>query len=178
MCILEFKSALNHTELLSPSISALCKNWPYIVSISEVLVAEIDPAYADGEALCTHYHIPPQTGANCIIVAATRGQERRLAACLYPVGLRVDLNKTVRKALNARRVSLAPIEEVLTATNMEYGSITPLGLPSSWPLLIDKKLMDVSQLIIGSGKVNAKLSLPTKLLSELPNNQIINTLTL
>jgi prolyl-tRNA editing enzyme YbaK/EbsC (Cys-tRNA(Pro) deacylase) len=81
-----------------------------------------------------------------------------------------------KKALNARRVSLAPLDLVLQETQMEYGSITPFGLPAHWPILLDTRLANVPLIIIGSGLVKSKLSLPNQALMSLANVQIIEGL--
>ena len=36
-------------------------------------------------------------------------------------------------------------------TNMEFGGITPVGLPEDWPILIDEAVMNVERVVIGSG---------------------------
>lgn len=68
------------------------------------------------------------------------------------------------------------MDEVLSATQMEFGSITPIGLPQDWSILVDAELLQQEQLILGAGLVKAKLSLPSDLLSKLPNVQIIEEL--
>jgi prolyl-tRNA editing enzyme YbaK/EbsC (Cys-tRNA(Pro) deacylase) len=59
---------------------------------------------------------------------------------------------------------------------MEYGSITVIGLPSTWPILIDSKLTQVELLIVGGGLVKSKMRLPGKMLEQLPNAIIIENL--
>lgn len=58
---------------------------------------------------------------------------------------------------------------VLNATGMEYGSITPVGLPKEWKILIDSRLIDLPRVIVGAGLVRTKLALPGQALIELPN---------
>lgn len=43
----------------------------------------------------------------------------------------------IRKYTNSRVVSVAPFEYVLEKTWMEYGSITPIGFPDDWMILVD-----------------------------------------
>lgn len=66
-------------------------------------------------------------------------------------------------------MSLAPIEMVLNVTGMEYGSITPVGLPKEWKILIDSRLIDLPGVIVGAGLLKAKLSISGKALTQLPN---------
>ena len=51
---------------------------------------------------------------------------------------------------------------------MEYGGITPIGLPDSWPVLVDDLVAKSPTVVIGSGIRGSKLWLPGHLLAELP----------
>lgn len=104
----------------------------------------------------------------CVIVEGIRNDKRTLAACVALVGYQMDFNGIIRKTLNARRVSVAPLSLVLQETNMEYGSITPFGLPQHWPILLDARVLDAPRIVIGSGLIKSKLSLPSKALASLP----------
>src|SRR3989344_8135911 len=111
---LNFESVLQHQNLVSDSVYRAVSDWRGSTQVSEFLVAEIDPAFAGGQELCKHYGIDPTEGANCIVVDAVRGELTKTAACLVPVGFQADLNGIVRKTLDARRVSLTPLDRVLT----------------------------------------------------------------
>ena len=52
-----------------------------------------------------------------------------MAACLVLASDRADVNKTVRKRLDVRKISFAAMDDAVTRTAMEYGGITPIGLP-------------------------------------------------
>lgn len=173
---LHFEPAVNRPDLLPPSINELLKNWRGATPVEEILIAPIDAEYADSAKFCEHYGVDPKDGANCVVAVATRGENRTFAACLIPVNCRADLNNAARKALGARRVSFAPLDEVLGETGMEYGGITPLGLPKSYPILIDSRIAEMPRLIVGGGFRKSKLSVPGKVLAELPNAQIIENL--
>jgi len=167
---LKFEPIRKHLDLLASSVKEAAENWDRVTPIEDIWVAEIDPKYMGGIELCKHYGISQNKGVNCVIVEAVRGENKTLAACLIPVNCKkADFNGVVRKHLNARRVSLAPLEEVLEQTNMEYGSITVFGLPKSWPILIDSSIISLDRVIIGAGLQKSKLSLPGKTLLELPN---------
>ena len=83
------------------------------------------------------------------------------------------MGSVVRKYTNSRVVSVAPLEYVLENTGMEYGSITPIGLPNDWMILVDPLIQEQEQIIIGGGFVKSKISLPTKLFLTLPNVEIV-----
>jgi len=173
---LYFEPAVNRPDLLPPSLNELLKNWRGATPVDEILVTPIDAEYADSTKFCEHYGVDPQDGANCVIAVAVRGEARTFAACLIPVNCRADLNNAARKTLGARRVSFAPLDEVLAETGMEYGGITPLGLPASYPVLIDSRIVEMPRLVIGGGYRKSKLSVPGKALAELPNAVIVEGL--
>jgi prolyl-tRNA editing enzyme YbaK/EbsC (Cys-tRNA(Pro) deacylase) len=59
---------------------------------------------------------------------------------------------------------------------MEYGGITPIGLPAAWPVLIDPAVLDPESVVIGSGLRHSKLLLPPKLLTQLPRADVVEDL--
>lgn len=173
---LHFEPAVNRPDLLPSGINELLKNWRGSTPVEEILVTPIDAEYADSAKFCEHYGVDPKDGANCVVAVATRGENRTFAACLIPVSCRADLNNVARKTLGAKRVSFAPLDEVLKETGMEYGGITPLGLPENYPVLIDSRIAEMKRLIIGGGFRKSKLSVPGKILAELPNAVIVEGL--
>jgi len=100
-------------------------------------VVEIDPALADTAEFCAAYGSPMGGSANCVVVAGRRGADTRYAACLVLATTRADVNGLVRRRLDARKASFAPMDDAVALTGMEYGGITPVGLPAEWPLLVD-----------------------------------------
>jgi prolyl-tRNA editing enzyme YbaK/EbsC (Cys-tRNA(Pro) deacylase) len=89
---------------------------------------------------------------------------------------RADVNGLVRRHLEARRASFAPLEEAVAETGMEYGGITPIGLPATWPLLVDAAVAASPRVVVGSGLRRSKLTLPGKALSDLPNAVVLDGL--
>ena len=59
---------------------------------------------------------------------------------------------------------------------MEYGGITPIGLPEGWPILIDAAVLGRERVVIGSGLRRSKLALPSSALSDLPAAEVIDGL--
>jgi prolyl-tRNA editing enzyme YbaK/EbsC (Cys-tRNA(Pro) deacylase) len=138
----------------------------------DVLVAEIDPAVADTAAFCERYDVPLDLSANCVVVAGRRGQDTRLAACVVLATTRADVNGLVRRRLDARKASFAPMELAVAETGMEYGGITPLGLPTGWPVLVDAAVLDVPHVVVGSGLRRSKLVVATALLTKLAGAEV------
>lgn len=142
----------------------------------DVDVAPIDPDLADTAAFCTAYSWPPEASANCVVVAARRGERTTLAACVVLATMRADVNGFVRRRLDARKASFAAMEDAVQESSMEYGGITPVGLPADWPVLVDASVLDVERVVVGSGIRGSKLVLPSRRLVELPGAQICQEL--
>lgn len=167
--------ALDRPDLLGdPVVKALTLLDPAEAAL--VGVAEIDPDLADTTAFCAAYSAPMDGSANCVVVAGRRGDQTRHAACLVLASTRADVNSVVRKRLNARRASFAPMEEAVALTGMEYGGITPVGLPEGWPLLIDAAVAAAPAVVVGSGVRHSKLALPGRLAAALPGAEVVEGL--
>ncbi len=174
---LELRPALSHPELLAKPVAVALAEWGTAArDAGQVEVAEIDPELADTAAFCEHYDIPLEMSANCVIIAAKRRGDTMYAACLVTAVTRADVNGVVRNRLGARKASFAPVDDALAATGMEYGGITPIGLPPSWPLLIDSAVVQQPYVIIGSGIRGSKLLVPGPLLTRLPAAEVIEGL--
>jgi prolyl-tRNA editing enzyme YbaK/EbsC (Cys-tRNA(Pro) deacylase) len=151
-------------KLLDPADAAL------------VGVAEIDPGLADTAAFCEAYGSPLDGSANCVVVAGRRGENVSYAACLVLATTRADVNGLVRKRLNARKASFAPMDDAVAITGMEYGGITPVGLPDDWPVLVDAAVAAAPAVVIGSGVRHSKLALPGALAARLPGAEVVDGL--
>jgi prolyl-tRNA editing enzyme YbaK/EbsC (Cys-tRNA(Pro) deacylase) len=143
---------------------------------NEIGVAEIDPTFSDTAAFCEHYKVRPEQAANCVVLEAKRADRSWFAACLILATTRADVNNLARRTLDAKRVSFAPMDEAVATTQMEYGGITPVGLPANWPILIDKAVVDTELVLVGGGIRKSKLVLPGSLLSQLSNAQVLEGL--
>ena len=167
---LDLVPALDRPDLLGDPVRTLLLQWP---RAGQVEVAEIDPGLADTEAFCAAYGVAPAESANCVVVAGRRGEDLRLAACLVLATTRADVNGLVRRRLDARKASFAPREQTVAATGMEYGGITPVGLPAGWPVLVDTAVVEAPQVVIGSGLRRSKLVLPGAALADLPGAEVL-----
>lgn len=167
--------ALDRPDLVAkPVLAALEGLDP--ADAERVGVAEIDPALADTAEFCAAYGSPLEGSANCVVVAGRRGEDVRYAACLVLATTRADVNGLVRKRLNARKASFAPMDDAVALSGMEYGGITPIGLPVDWPVLIDAAVAAAEAVVIGSGIRGSKLALPGELAARLPGAQVVDGL--
>src|SRR4051794_884972 len=158
---------------MAPSVLAALEAWAHA---GEVAVVEIDPAVADTAAMSEAYDLGMDTGANCVVVGGSRGGEERVAACLVRADTRADVNNVVRRALDVRKCSFLAMERAVEETGMEYGGITPVGLPPGWRLLVDRRVLDIDVAVIGSGVRRSKLLIPGRLAGELPGAEVVEGL--
>ena len=172
---LDWQPVLDRLDLVAAPVAAAVATLPFA---DEVRVAPIDPDLADTAAFCERYDVRPEASANCVIVAGKRAGVVSYAAGLLLATTRLDVNGAVRGHLGARKASFAPLPDVVEATGMQFGGITPLGLPG-WPVLIDFRVVGVDEpVVIGSGIRASKLALPAARVAELPAALVIEDLAL
>jgi prolyl-tRNA editing enzyme YbaK/EbsC (Cys-tRNA(Pro) deacylase) len=111
-----------------------------------------------------------------VVVAGKRAGEVSYAACVVLSTTRVDVNGAVRRHLGVRKASFAAMDTAVGETGMEYGGITPVGLPAHWPLLVDRAVVDVPYVVIGSGARRGKLIVPGKAIGDLPGAVVLDGL--
>ena len=170
---LEMFSVAEKPELIAEPVA---KALAAMADTESVGVAEIDPNLSDTAAFCAEYEVTPNQAANCVILEAKQGEERWFAACIVLADTRADVNGIIKKTLEVRRVSFAPMDKAVTESKMEYGAITPIGLPTEWPILVDKAVADSEAVIIGSGIRKSKLAVSGSFLASLPNARVIEGL--
>ena len=163
--------ALDRPDLLAPSTYEAIR-----AHLPGTQVFEIDPAISDTAALCAAYGLPLDPMGNAVLVAGKREGTERRACCLALANRRVDVNNVVRKRLDVRKTSFMPMEEAVSASGMEYGAITPVGL-DGWPIWLDEFVAAVPELVIGSGLRRSKLILPGADLLTLPGAELVEGLT-
>ncbi|WP_425555736.1 YbaK/EbsC family protein [Georgenia halophila] len=161
-------------DLLAESVLAAVDALPPDVA-KWIRVAEIDPDLADTAAMTQEYNVPLAASSNCVVVAGKRAGEERVAACVVRATTRADVNTSVRKLLDVRKASFWPTDRAVEASGMEYGGITPIGLPSEWRLLLDERVVSGPS-IIGSGVRRSKLLLPGGVLTALPGAEVVEGL--
>ncbi len=165
--------ALDRPDLLAPPVGAALTELAGKLPVEQVGVAEIDPDLADTAAFCERYEVALSESANCVVVAGRRDGQARLAACMILATTRADVNGLVKRELDVRKASFAAMDTAVELTGMEYGGITPVGLPADWPLFIDQAVAAATRVVIGSGVRRSKLTLPGALLASLPGAVVL-----
>jgi prolyl-tRNA editing enzyme YbaK/EbsC (Cys-tRNA(Pro) deacylase) len=173
---LEFVPAISEPDLLAAPVAAALTDPSWSRPAEDVGVAAIDPELADTAAFCDRYAISPRESANCVVIAGRREGEVRFAACVVLATTRADVNNVARRALDVRKASFAATDLAVAETGMEYGGITPIGLPATWPVLVDAAVAASPQVVIGSGLRRSKLALAGKTLADLPGAAVIEGL--
>lgn len=170
---LPVRPAAEASHLLAPPVAAALAAWP---GAAETGVFEIDPDLADTAALTDAYGLPLTISANCVVVAGRRGGEERVAACVVRADTRADVNNRVKRLLDVRKASFLAMDRAVEESGMEYGGITPVGLPAAWRLFVDARVVEIDAAIVGSGVRRSKLVLPGRLLAQLPGAEVIDDL--
>ncbi|MEU5740955.1 YbaK/EbsC family protein [Streptomyces tendae] len=163
-------------ELTRPVADAV-RHWSGTVPADQILYVDTEPDWADTATFVEHYGRELlERSANCVVVTGRRGGGTTLAACVVLSTTRVDVNGVVRRHLGARKASFVPRDTATGETGMEYGGITPVGLPGDWPVLVDSAVVDLPYVLVGSGRRRGKLLVPGKAFAELPGAEVLEGL--
>ncbi|MCW2524203.1 MAG: YbaK/prolyl-tRNA synthetase associated region [Frankiales bacterium] len=171
---LDWQPAAEHAELLAAPVADALTPWVAgFGSQQSAEAAAIDPSLADTAEFCAAYGIAMDASANCVVVAGKRDGELRYCACLVLATTRADVNGVVRRLLDVRKASFAPMADAVALTSMEYGGITPVGLPAGWPIYVSAQVANAASVVIGSGLRASKLRVPGSALLSLPAAQLV-----
>ena len=165
--------AVDHAGLLADPVATALQQWD---RAEEAGVVEIDPDLADTAALAEAYDLPMEASGNCVVVMGRRDGEERFAACVVRADTRADVNNLVKRTLDVRKCSFLSMDRATSESGMEYGGITPLGLPPSWRVLVDASLLEQPLVVIGSGVRRSKLIVPGPVLADLPGAEVVEGL--
>ncbi|WP_141012611.1 YbaK/EbsC family protein [Nocardioides sambongensis] len=164
---------IERPDLVAEPVGHALSAWP---DAQRVAVFEIDPDLADTATMSEAFGIPLAAGANCVVVAGKREGEERIAACVVRADTRADVNRTVKRLLDVRKPSFLPLDRAVAESGMEYGGITPVGLPSGWRLLVDARVPSMEVAVLGSGLRRSKLLVPGSAIASLPGAEIVDDL--
>jgi prolyl-tRNA editing enzyme YbaK/EbsC (Cys-tRNA(Pro) deacylase) len=170
---LDTVAASARPDLLAPPVVSALRD---LAGADGVFVASIDPDLADTAAFCAAYDVPLAASANCVVVMGKRAGEQRWAAAVVLATTRADVNTVVRRRMDVRKVSFAAMADATSVTGMEYGGITPIGLPAGWPILVDAAVAVAGPVVIGSGIRGSKIVIDGAALGRLPHAEVIDGL--
>jgi prolyl-tRNA editing enzyme YbaK/EbsC (Cys-tRNA(Pro) deacylase) len=165
---LPWSPATDRPDLLADPVAAA------IAAAPDALAAPIDADLADTAAFCEAYDVALEASANCVVVAGRRGDITRYAAVLVLATTRADINNVVRRRLDVRKISFAPHDDAVRLTGMEFGGVTPIGLPADWPVLVDRRVAEAGEAVIGSGLRRSKLLVTGQVLAGLPQAEVLD----
>ena len=172
--------ALDRHDLLADPVAAalraLADRVPAGADGHHTQVAPIDASAADTAAFCERYGVAPGESANCVVVVGRREGQERYAACVVLATTRADVNGVVRRLLGVRKASFAAMDTAVQLTGMEYGGITPVGLPAEWPVYVDAAVATSPSVVVGSGLRRSKLRVGGGLLTALPSAHVVEGL--
>lgn len=168
---LESLPVAGNTALLAEPVAAVLAAHPDLAA--RLAVVAIDPGLADTEALTAAYNLPLAASANCVVISGRRDGQERIAACVVAADTRADVNNLAKRRLDVRKASFHPMDRAVAETGMEYGGITPIGLPDGWRLFVDERLLEQQNAIIGSGLRRSKILLPGAAFADLPGAEIV-----
>ena len=136
----------------------------------------IDAAFADTASFCERYGFPLDHSVNTIIVGSKK-EPKQYCACLVLATTRLDVNRTVRRLMNASRVSFASADDTVALTGMMVGGVTVFALPPELPIYVDEQIMSLDYVILGGGSRSLKVKMSPGGLRHLSNLQIIPALS-
>jgi prolyl-tRNA editing enzyme YbaK/EbsC (Cys-tRNA(Pro) deacylase) len=161
----------DRTDLVAPAVAAAVAAAASLAPDAEV--AEIDPTLADTAAFCAAYDVAPEASANCVVVEGRRGERVVHAAVMVLAVDRADVNRTIRKHLDVRKLSFMAQADAEALTGMRQGGMTPIGLPADWVILVDEAVASAGPVVVGAGERGAKILVDGATLAALPGAQVV-----
>lgn len=141
-----------------------------------IKIAKISPDQANGGQVAKAANIDPAKELNCLVLTGKGHGVVKYAAVLVPFQKKINTGSVLKHAMEVHRESFADLKWVTQVTDMEYGSIGPVGLPEDWKLLIDSSIKDLDEVIFGSGRVDSKMLAPVSVFDKIPNVQYVDGL--
>ena len=162
-----------HPDLVAPATFAALEAAGLLDAVG---VVAVDPALSDTAATQAEYGLEADRLANCVVVAGRREGEERVAACVVLATTRADVNRIVKRRLDVRKASFLARDDAVERTGMEFGGITPAGLPAAWPVLMDSAVAASDAVVLGSGIRASKIVMRGSDLAALPGVEIVDGL--
>lgn len=94
---------------------------------------------------------------------------------LVPGDLRVNYRVLARLlGLSRKKLRLARPDEVQAWTGYPVGAVPPLGLPRRFPTLLERSILDHTEVFAGGGAANALLRIPVQALVEVLQPRVVD----
>ena len=138
-------------------------------------IVPCDPSLADTAAFCAAYGYAVEDSANTLLVVG-KSDPPRHAACVVLAHTRLDVNRTVRQRLGARRASFASADDTRALTGMEIGGVTVFGLPPELAIWVDARVMERERIVLGGGSRSFKVVARPAILLGLPGVEVVDGL--
>jgi Cys-tRNA(Pro) deacylase len=132
----------------TPAIHAACR-----AGLAFEVVRTRPPASAEESAALQGIEL----GRLLRTIVVRRGRDDYLFV-LVPAGREIDWPK-LRAHLGVSRLSLPGEAEAREATGYERGAITPLGATRPWPVIADRRILELDRVAIGGGAKGVNLHL-------------------
>jgi prolyl-tRNA editing enzyme YbaK/EbsC (Cys-tRNA(Pro) deacylase) len=140
-------------------------------------IVPCQPDLADTSAFCAAYGYAMEDSANAILVAG-RSDPPRYAVCVVLATTRLDVNRAVRRRLGVKKASFADAASTVELTGMTIGGVTPIGLPPSLALWIDRRVIERDRIVLGGGSRRCKVVAPPALLLALDGAEVVDDLAI
>lgn len=154
------------TEILDPHVRESVQSLGI-----EGKVLACEPQWADTAEFCAAYDVPVAITCNTIVVIV-KSNPKRYVACLVRADSKLDVNHKVASEVGFKRLSFASSEETAELSGMMMGGVTLIGLPGDMPILIDARVMEHPEVIVGGGNRSSKIRLDPNELLKLPNARV------
>lgn len=148
------------------------------------------PAITELVERCIPHHIFQHTGPVESLEQAARERDQRPEQVVRSIVFRLSETdfimvlmpgpgqvpwKALRRHLGTSRLTMASEEELLAATGYRPGTVNPFGLPRPMRVLIDRCILDLPEVSLGSGQRGLAILInPTDLLTALPDTEIVD----
>ena len=134
-------------------------------------IFECKDEFSDTQSFCDHYGYKIEDSCNAILIKSKKPEEFYALFCVLGVD-RLDVNHKGKIVLNSKKLSFASREEAELLTEQTYGGISPLGLPESIKIYVDKNVMNREKVFIGGGNRVSKFFLSPETLVKLTNASV------
>lgn len=134
-------------------------------------IFECKDEFSDTQSFCDHYGYKIEDSCNAILIKSKKPEQFYALFCVLGVD-RLDVNHKGKEVLNSKKLSFASREEAEEITGQIYGGISPLGLPQTIKIYVDKNVMNRDKVFIGGGNRVSKFFLSPETLVALTNASI------